>query len=276
MAEGGTGTTVTEMDGWSALDEETRGYAAARGLDKLSPLEALNKTIQAHRNAEAKIGAPSDEMFRWKKDDPEALKTVYERLGVPKAPTDYNFGDTKVDEGMANFLRTTLHKLNVPANAATELAKELVGFQTKTAEEKASREKLTVAAAHDQLRANWGAEFDNNTFIANRALDLLGVPREVLNKIAEQSSFPTVMEGLLKIGRSMGEQKLLGLGGTNGGGNRILSAEEAASKRAELMADRDFVARWGKGDQTALKELDELNRIIVAAHQRGYAAQVAR
>src|SRR6266851_1655310 len=59
---------------------------------------------------------------------------------------------------------------------------------------------------------------------ADRAASLLGISPEALNSIAQHASYGVVMEGLRKIGVSMGEATLVGNQGIGGGnGNRIMT-----------------------------------------------------
>lgn len=261
-----------EKPWFDGFDDETKGYLQARGLDKKTVTEAVAETIKAHRNAESKLGMPADQVFRWPAaDDAAGMKTVFDKLGVPADPSGYDFSGVKnADEAFIALMRTTAHELHLPASAAPALAERIVkyGLDQKNVEQQ--REAVKVQMQKDQLKANWGAAHDTNEFIAMRARELIGLSAEALNAMANTAGYTAVMEGLLKIGKAMGEQKLLGIHEPGTGSNRTLTAEEAISKKAELMSDRDFIKRWGEGNKEAITELDNLNKIIVAAHHQGY------
>lgn len=259
---------------FEGLDTETKGYITARGLDKKPVTEALALTIQAHRNAESKLGIPADRVFKWPdENDAEGLKALYTKLGVPQDATGYDFSTVKsadgkpLDEGFAAFLRAAASELHLPKVAAEALAAKFVKHTDDAVAADKGAADAQKQVALDTLRGNWGAQYDTNKYIADRAASLMGISAEALNAMSQATTFPAVMEGLRKMGVAMGEAKLIG-GGETGIGNRVLTRDEAASKKAELLQDRDFGKRWFQGDKKALDEITNLDRIIVGMPQR--------
>lgn len=262
-------TQGQETPWFETFDAETKGYLQARGLDKLKPVEALTKTIQAHRNAESKLGVPADRVVRWPEEgDTEGWRGLHSRLGVPEKPEGYDFSNLKFSDGASaedafiKFMRDAAYELNVPKGTAEALAKKFLDFGEVAEKEENAKVALDAQVAAQTLQTSLGANYERNKFIADRAASLLGVSVDALNALAKAASFPQVMDGLLKIGIKMGEASLLGIG-DNGPGNGPMTREQAMSQKRDLMADKDWVARWGRGDKAAVDQIRKLDEVIV-------------
>lgn len=260
-------TTAPAVD-LNVFDAETQGYITTRGLDKKPLHEALQLTIQAHRNAEKVIGAPADQMIRWPgESDADGWKAIHKRMGVPDDATGYKFEGVK-DEAFAMFMRQAAMEAKLPPSAAEKLAQGFQGFNEQVRGKEENEAKLKAALANDELRMSWGASFEQNKFIAERAANLLGLTPDVLNDLANRASYGKVMEGLRQVGVKMGEATLLGLDNPRSP-NGPMTKEEALSRKESLVNDTDFVKRWMKGDSKAVKELQDLDRIALGMKPLG-------
>lgn len=267
-------------DEWySGFDDTTRGYLENKGWSKLDPVGAIGEALKSYRELESKIGIPADRLVKWPDaEDKDGMKAIHARLGVPADATGYDFTGVKKKDGtpaeapFLDFMRQNAAALNLPKDAAQGLAAAFVQFGEQTEEHTALVERAAVAVAQDALKANWGANFETNKFVADRAASLLKLTPDVLNVIAEHSSYGAVMEGLLNVGRQMGEAALVGAGGPGGGATGPMTREQAISRKDELMADSSFFDRWYSKDsaisKAAVRELENLDRLIAVGGGR--------
>lgn len=256
MADGDTGNTATEQNWFEGFDAETKEYITARGLDKKPVNEALGLTIQAHREATKKLGERATVI------DPNDA-SIWEKLGTPKDAASYVIEGIQ-DSKMADSLRNAFLQAKVPVENAKAIVSGITNHLTQAAADAEVASKAKITLAQQELAQNWGESAQVNTFIAQRAAQALGLSADFVAQVADSAGYATVMEGLRKIGVSMGEGKLLGV--HDGGlaiGNKAMTREDAQRARTDLMADIDFRTRWFKGEKKAVDQLVELDKIIV-------------
>lgn len=198
----GGGSAPTTNTPWlgDTIDQETRGYFQNRGWDKLTPAEAALNAAKAHREAEKHIGAPANEILRLPKQGDEAgWKAVYQRLGAPSSPDGYDFSPVKFkdgttpDEGFTNWLRETAAVMNLPKEAATRLASEMVKRLESADEAEAAENAAKLNDAKRNLERNWGANANANMFIAQQGAKALGVDAEVIDSLQTLLGYDKVM-----------------------------------------------------------------------------------
>jgi hypothetical protein len=258
---------------WADLEDETKGYLQNKGWDKLNEKEAVHEMFKSYRDAEKKLGIPADRVLRMpSQEDTQGWKTLYEKLGVPSTPDQYDFSALRQADGSPppeNFLNTMRESAaanHLTKDAAAKIADSVLKLAEKERLDQSHKATAEVALAHDALRVSWGANFETNKFVADRAAQMMGISTDALNALAAQTSYGTVMESLRKIGVSMGEAALVGNAGMAGGGqNRIMTREQAMARKGELMSDQDWRSRWLKADKDALTEIQNLDRLIVGS-----------
>lgn len=255
---------------YETFDDETKGYITSRGLDKKTAEEAVVETIKSHRNAEAKLGVPSDKLVKLPEpDDAEGTKALWQKLGVPKEASEYDFSTVartdgkEVDPTLLDLIRGVAAETGMTKAAAAAMASRLVKGHEQDEATRTTKDKADVALAHQALTNAWGANFDTNKFIADRAAALLGMSPEQLNAAANATSYPVLMDGLRKIGVAMGEGKLLGVGTGGGSTSSAMTREEAVSEIRSLRDDKDFVKRWAAGGKTERETLERLTKLSV-------------
>jgi len=130
-----TGTVTATADKWySALDADTQGYITSRGLADKDPVQAFLDTAKAHKEAQAYIGVPKEQLLKLPKSDapPEEWDSVYERLGYSKNADDYKLeglkhaDGTDVDDAMKDFIRAQASDLKLSPSAAQKLAENTI------------------------------------------------------------------------------------------------------------------------------------------------------
>lgn len=261
------------------------------------------KAIEAHRSLEKLLGG---EKVPWPKgpDDTAAYDNIFERLGRPKTPTDYDFGVTD-DTALQTLepFRDLLHKHGVSATAAKEIGakvSELVAAGTAAEQEAAAKAEAQAADAYAKtateaaakLKAEWGQNFEANINAARAAaLRFLPVPgeaepgetpeafaerqkqmrAETIGKIEKAIGYEAAVKLWSEIGLAMGETGAPGLGGSGAAGDP--STEEAlTAEHQRLLADKEFMTSYAKGDKAARERMQNVIAKLGAIRDRKNAA----
>lgn len=278
-ATGATGGTNVGAGGgdqnqpwYTGLDAETIGYLQNRGLDKQDAKAAAIASIQAHRNAEKMLGAPADQMLRLPKDgnDP-AWRSVWHKLGVPQDGKGYDFTDLKFADGsplsdeFVGFLQNAFHTNNVPKSAAAGVARDVVKFLDGLGERGDANSAGEIAKQKDELKQNWGFNYNQNMLIAQNAARALGIDEETIQTLEglKGVGYAKVMEMFRDIGEKIGEDKFFRSPAP--GGKGPMTTQQATARLAELKRDTQWVTKLNAGDTEVVREFNSLTEIIAAA-----------
>lgn len=278
VATEGTTTTTTTAAPWykadayaGRVDDHTIGYWQNRYAEHINnPAEIALAASKAHREAEAKLGIPSNEILRVpSKPDDAGWQNVWDKLGVPKDAKDYAFKNadgTDMPAAVADELRAAAAKAHLTKEAAAEMAQTFTKIQSKAGDAAQAEATAKLAQEKAALEQSWGQNAAANQFIAQQAIAKLAEqiqkPEliEAVSKLEGTIGYAKVMEMFRVIGQGMGEGKFVQGGKTDGG---AMSYEQAVQKRGELKNDTDFVKRFNEGDSGARREMDALDYIIV-------------
>jgi hypothetical protein len=259
--------------GYAALDAETKGYFENRGLDKKPLFDAVIESAKAHREANKHLGAPAEELVRFPKDpnSPDWDK-VYQRLGKPADPKEYDFTGVKLangdelSESLKDILRPALAAANTPKDKAPEIARAIAKhFDSTSAADMADR-TAKLGTEREALKVNWGANVEANMFIAKQGAAKLGVTPEEVTILENTVGYAKTMEIFRKAGEAMGEARFVANGAP--GGTGVMTADQAVARLTELKQDTAWGTRYMGGDREAAREFDALTRIISAAGRR--------
>ncbi len=268
-AGGDAGSSSVDAGGdapWHASFEgDDLGWLENRGLTKLSAKEALPVVIDGFRNAEKKIGLPSDQILRLPADRTVegSMNEVYNSLGRPEASDGYEL-KTDADGGDKDFsewAKTTFHKAGLSQKQADGLYSEFTGMIASSEEKKIADTNLANQAADADLRREWGGTYDHNMDIAKQAVWALGATTGVVDKIEEIFGYSEVMKMFNTIGTKIGEDVFIGPDNTAGIPG-LPSTPQAASQRIkELKNDSAFVTKYNSSDHEARTLMTNLHKI---------------
>jgi hypothetical protein len=259
------------------VEPEVLGHWQNKGIKLDSPRDVAIEMTKAARAAQAHIGAPPELIVRLPKDasDEAGWKTVYGRLGVPNDAKEYDFSAIKrangkeVDAPLADALRPAMLNARVPKDRAGEVVAAVVKHLDGVEAEATAQKTAKLAEEKTALSKNWGPNEAANKFIASQAAQKLGITPETVAALEGVIGYSAIMEMFHKIGRSIGEDKYVNGEQPNSG---IMSRDQAVARKAELMADKAWVARKVAGDAAANREMRALNIIITGDDGTSYAA----
>ena len=242
------------------------GYIQNRGLDKKPLNEAILATIDAHRNAEQKLGVPADQLVRLPKDinDKATADALWNKLGRPEKPEGYNFKDVQgVDDDFRTWAAPVAHKLGLTGDQAVGFTKELAARVAAVNAEEAARVKAENTVQEADLKRNWGSAYEGNLFVAQKAFEKLGFTPEMVVAMQTQVGFKQVMETFLNIGQKIGEDKYVQA--PAGGAPGRYTQEQAKAWLVEKKGDTEWGKRLIAGDSEVVREWNDMSRIAVGA-----------
>ncbi|MDR6266543.1 hypothetical protein [Roseobacter sp. N2S] len=265
------------------FNEDQRAYLNKRGLDQMDdPLDALQKTIEAHRN-QSKVMRNGEENYLDKPAADQALadyrKANAEIFGVPEAPDKYALEKPDLPEGMQwnapmeEAARKMAHDQGWSQEdfgKAVELYSKFSVEDFKTAEQEYAETNATMM---DELTAKWGDASKQNMALASQAMDMIAREAGLGNDeiaLMSQALKPKIGDAstiriFAKLGEMMADDSMPGLGN----GSRDLGlTPEAARQQLETMQGKDgpygkALAAGDKAEMARLKpQRDRLIKII--------------
>ena len=277
MMGGGTaspsgGTTepsggTTEPSGGTT--EPSGGTSWTTGLsdDNLATVQKkgwkdLNAVIGSYSSLEKVMGAPKERIIQLPEaGDSEGMMAIYDKLGRPKAATDYALSreghEGKEDPSDLAFIRNAFHEIGVSSSQA-EKFNEKYNAWIKTSKGEA-RAKAAEAVQEDvaKLQKEWGGDYEKNIASGQRAIKALGLGNEIVHQL-ESTMGPYAFGNFMsKVGASLGEHNFVGGEGPTVG---MHTKEGAAAKIKELKNDPAFTKRLLEGDREAKHEWSTLHK----------------
>lgn len=269
-------TPPADAKWFDGFDAETQGYINTRGLADKDPATAFLDAAKAHREAQAYIGVPKEQLLKLPKPDapPEEWDAVYEKLGYSKNADDYKLADLKradgtdVDDGFKDFIRTQAAEFKLSPTATAKLAAETLKHIEGGAAAHTAAQTEAATKALEQLRQSWGPNYEANMVITDNAYKAMMAAagftpekmKDAITKLGEVTGKADVMQMLLAVGQKMGEDKFVG-GGMAGGAPGPRNAEQAKARLDELKRDSTWTQRFLAGGNAEVKEFNDLSAL---------------
>ena len=237
---------------------ETKGFVELKGWD------TPDKAIGSYRNLETLLGAEkAGRGVVWPKDanDVEGWKAINAKLGVPDSPEGYGF---KALEGQSDaFLRAAaaeMHKAGVPKTQAEALAKFMGSYAEQIQKDNGEAVTAKTAAGLQNVKTQWGAAYESNVQLGQRAAAALALGQEDLEQMEAALGTEKLMKVMHSIGEKLGEDRFV-----EGGepGNRPLSTDAAKARLNELGKDQAWLNKYAEGDLAAVMEKNRLDHAVL-------------
>lgn len=261
---------VTPPAWHTGLDAELLGHIQNRGWQEKTAAEVAVEAARAHREAERHIGIPANQLLRLPKDatDEAGWKAVWQRLGMPADAKDYDFktiktaAGTEIDAGLDALMREVATTAHLPKDTAPRVADLVV--KHLDAREAAAKTEADAALAAERiaLDKSWGANKTANLLAAQQGAKAMGLDPEVVSALEKATGYAKTMEALRQVGVKIGEDKFITGGGPAGG---PMTVEQAAAKKADLLATPDFAKRFLAAEPAAVREMTALDTMITQA-----------
>lgn len=257
----GDATTGSTPDWTTGLDADAIGFIQTKGF------KAPGDLLGSYRNLEKLLGAGPDKLVKLPTDDkPESWDPVYQKLGRPAKPEEYEIQFPEALKDATAFqetLRKTMHGLGLSAKQGRELAKALgeTIVTGMTAEQQAEEQARQAETQQQQaaLKTKWGANYDANVNAARGALRAFGVTADDVDKVESVLGYARTMELFHGIGSRLGEAPFTEGGQPPGGFG--MSGDQARAEITRLRQDVGFAQKLVANDAEAKAKWDRLHRI---------------
>jgi hypothetical protein len=214
-------------------------------------VDAYRQTERAFHTA---IPGENDPAERW--------DAFYKRVGRPDSPDGYEVAAPEGFESNPEFtgrFKETAHKMGLSARQAAGMVEwyNQEALATMQAEANAAREQ-------QQLRSEWGADFNKNIETARRGMQVLGIDNATLDGMGRGIGVDQALKLMAKLGTMTSEDVLRGGGAVPG---FTVSEETAQAELDSFAADKDAVAKLRAGDPTVKARYDRLIAAVAAAKE---------
>ena len=241
----------------NGADELTSGYIQNKGWD--SPLKA----VESYRNLEKLLGADKagNAVVIPKGDaDPKEWAQVYDKLGRPSEPTGYKV--QLPDGGDPEFHQASLSKFH-ELGLTQKQGETLMNWYNNSVSEQAQKMEASRVesfnAEEAAVRQEWGAAYTQNLAAAQSAARGLNLNAETIDSLSTVLGHKATMNLLAQIGGKLGESQFV-TGDNNTAFGNAMTPAQAKAQIQGLMSDKDFTAKYLKGDADAKARMSQLHQ----------------
>lgn len=159
------------------------------------------------------------------------------KLGVPESVDQYEIKipeDAPLEEGFADWYKQTAHELGVLPQQAQKLMDSFIAKNTEFMQQAEGAQKAQVETSLGELKAEWGANFDERVVMAKRVVKELG--GEDLQKALNETGAGNdarIIKAFSKMAEFFAEDSDV----RGGLANRGVTPEQALEQARGIMAD---------------------------------------
>ena len=224
-----TTTTTTTTSSWK--DSISEAYRNDPNIEKFTEIDALAKS---YINATKMIGQDKV-VIPTNNSTEEHWDEVYAKLGRPESADKYSL-DAKsevvnLDETAIKSFAEQSHKLGLNNKQAQGILEFYKNNMEGTAQQSKIDTETAQAQAEQQLRQEWGRDFDGKVKQAG-ALAKANINPEVLDMTLSNGTrlgdHPEIIKGFAKIANMMSEDKIVATESENANTSKDIEAEISA------------------------------------------------
>lgn len=243
---------------FEGLSEEDAAFVNNKGF------KSVGDVVTGYRNLEKFTGVPADKILKMPdENNADEVNAFYKKLGRPDKAEDYKFEIAEgQDDAIAKAIAPELFKAGLSQKQAAAIYKTL---ETAKIEQGKAAEAAAIKAEED-LKSEWGTNYDNNLKAAQQAAKIAGVTAEQIEALQKATDYKTVMNMFKKLASKFGEDVLRGAG-DNKPSNFTMTPQEAREKIEQLKSNKEWQEKMANNDKAAIKEYKELSQIAVSDMQ---------
>lgn len=273
-------TAPTANTDWSTgFEGEDLGWLQNRGIAGLGIDEAFKKVFETARNAEKRLGVPSDQLLRLPADPTSegAMDPVWNALGRPEEAGGYELeaGDSEVSQAFTGLLSETFHKAGLTKDQASAVYSAMENFFLSEQEKETTAITDARALGLADLKKEWGDDlFDFNVNLAREAVKAVGATKEEIDALTEafgENGDARVIRLFNRIGQKRGQEDGFVTGDAGIAGLGATTPEAAKQRIEELKADPEWRTKFRQQQHNPDSELMKNYRQLtaLAARSRG-------
>lgn len=248
----------------SLKDPALRGYAEVKGYKHADPVEFSEALLKSYQNLEKLRGVPAERLLTLPEnmEDAEAMKPILEKLGyaAPAEASAYGFTEIEgAEPEVAKGYAELAMKHGIPVKQAQAVFADIIAMEKQARESLMTEVAEETAAEIGRLQGEWGPKYDERIEVARRAVRQFGFTEDELKQMETNVGAAAMYKRFHQIGLSLQE------GGFVEGAAKtsmVMSPDAARTEHARLMQDRDFMARYLRGERDAREKMSRLNQVI--------------
>lgn len=243
---------------FEGLSEENKSFVANKGF------KSFDDVVTSYINLEKYQGVPADKLIRLPdENNADEVNAFYKKLGRPDKAEDYKFEIAEgQDDAIAKAIAPELFKIGLSQKQAAAIYKTLENAKI----EQGKVAEAAAIKAEEDLKTEWGSNYENNLKAAQQAAKVAGVTAAQIEALQKATDYKTVMNMLKNLASKFGEDVLRGAG-NNQQSRFTLTPQQAREKIEQLKTNKDWVTKINSGDKATLQEYDELAKIAVSDMQ---------
>lgn len=203
----GAGSAAPASNWYDSFKPELQTYVKEKQFKDPSVL------AESYRQLESTIGVPPEHIIRLPKsfDDAESMGKIYDRLGRPSKPEEYDFEMPKenANEDFAKWARAEFHKQGFSKKQAAELVKAWNGFASSSMKAQMDAAKAAYETEQAALKKEWGAAYEQNVSTTTTAANKLGIAKEEMDALGEALGYTKAMKFLHSLAGKVGEGEFI-------------------------------------------------------------------
>jgi hypothetical protein len=256
----GTAPPAAAAPWFGALPAEEAGFIQNKGWQNVAD------TVKSYRNLENMLGAdragrtvviPADTT------DKAAVDAMWNKLGRPETPDKYTLPaieGVELDPEMTKGFLAEAHK----AGMTQEQAKAAIAWQASQFKSLSEAMKLEAKNKSqqelDEVKQEWGKNFDQRVQLSRQVANALGVNADQMSQLESVMGTKQFLGFFNKLAEKFGDPTFHSDMTRQVEGS--MTKGQAKAKWEGLKRDKDWTARWQKGDMKARAEKEELDRIM--------------
>lgn len=136
-------------------------------------------------------------------DDPNQVRDVFSKLGLPEKPDDYNVAENiGIDSETLGAYRALAHEAGLTKAQFNKFISDLGGRSKQSAEQTDAQRKEDIAG----LRGEWGAAFEQRAGICAKVAQRTGAPEGLCQAIEKGEADSKTMKWLYSLSTQMGSE----------------------------------------------------------------------
>ncbi|MGE0533153.1 MAG: hypothetical protein AB7P35_17730 [Hyphomonadaceae bacterium] len=250
----------------SISNAELRGYLEVKGFKGVTAEELLENVVGSYRALEKMRGVPAERLLTLPEnlEDAEAMRPIYERLGLAAPETSDAYGFVTMEGADPTFAKAAedaFHKAGIPPRYAKAMAEWWNGYSAQMQGAVLKEAEEETALELGRLKAEWGGGYDEKVEKARRAVRHLGLSEEHLQSIETATGAADLYRVFASAHDRMGLAEAAFVEGGAKNSGFALTPEAAKIKIEELKSNREWAGRYLAGDKAAIAEMRRLQEI---------------
>lgn len=170
---------------FEGLSQEAMEFVNNKGF------KTIEDVVNGYRNYEKYQGVPQEKLLKLPdENNADEVNAFYKKLGRPDKAEDYKFEIAEgQDDAIAKAIAPELFKIGLSQKQAAAIYKTL---ETAKIEQGKAAEAAAIKAEED-LKSEWGSNYDNNLKAAQQAAKIAGVTPEQIEALQKATDYKTVM-----------------------------------------------------------------------------------